>query len=121
MKDSFIGTKFSNRQPFKRRIGFGLLVLPHSGNRGARRQLDAERQDASQREDCREQRPWRRGNRRHTLKRWRGGAFLRPHCTLLPDSILGELPVTNRITLARRRSCRSPETVPNPYYGRKYR
>src|SRR5882762_8885037 len=121
MKNSFIGTEFCNRQPFKRRISLGLLVLRRCGNRDARRRLDAERQNASQREDCREQRPGRRGNCRDTLKRRRGGAFLRPHCTLLADSILGELPVTNRITLARRRSCRSPETVPNPYYGRKYR
>src|SRR6266404_1086639 len=121
MKNSFIGIEFCNWQPFKRRIGLGLLVLRRRGNRGTGRQLDAERQNASQREDGREQRPWRRGNRRDTLKRRRGGAFLRPHCTLLPDSILGELPVTSRVTLARRRSCRSPETVPNRYHSRTYR
>src|SRR6267378_5382025 len=89
MKNSFVGTEFRNRQTLERRIRLRLLVLPGRGNRGAGRQLDAERQNASQREDCREQRPWRRGNRRATLKRRRGGAFLRPHCTLLPDDILG--------------------------------
>ena len=44
---------------------------------------------------------------------------MQPHNTLLPGGMWGELPVTNRITLARRRSCRSPGAVSNPYHGPK--
>src|SRR5713226_2350004 len=58
------------------------------------------------------------GNFRKKVDAGRVGGLIA--LSLLPDSILGELPVTNRITLDRQRSCGSPETVSNPYHSRKY-
>src|SRR5713226_8243091 len=57
------------------------------------------------------------GNSRKKVDAWRAGGLIA--LSLLPGSILGELPVTNRITLDRQRSCGSPQTVSNPYQMRE--
>src|SRR5260370_34374916 len=84
MKNSFVGIEFRNRQPFKRRIGFVFLVPRRCGNRGAARQLNSERQNASGRENGREERPWRLGDGRDPLKKWRGGGRPWPAKKILP-------------------------------------
>src|SRR5260370_5552966 len=111
MKNRLVGIEFLNRQPFKRRIGFVLLVPRRCGNRGTGRQLDGERQNTSQREDGGEERPWRRGNSRDPLKKWRGGGLFPDHSTLPPDGPSGTFPWTEKKTPGPGRNLGSPQSV----------